>query len=164
MTTIKNVRQFTVPRNLRTDEKLPTAVEILEETLEHAFPDVEPGVRPYGSRVLVQIKNGAGTTKAGLWVNDGLVQTENDNTQVAKVVKLGIGAFRSRSDLSPWPELDRGDCPKVGDFVRIPLHTNTQNAWTVPVPGKDYRVTFTLVDDLQILGEQPDPFYIRAFL
>ena len=44
MTTIKNVKQFSVPRNLRTDEKLPTAGDLLEETLEHAFPDVEPGV------------------------------------------------------------------------------------------------------------------------
>src|SRR5882757_10453716 len=92
--------------------KLPTAGDLLEESLEHAFPDVDPGVRPYGCRVLVQIKNGATTTKSGLQVTRDTVLTENDNTQVAKVVKLGIGAFRSRSDLSPWPELDRGDCPK----------------------------------------------------
>lgn len=152
----------------KSDEKarvaLPTSAELLEETLEHAFPDVEPGVRPYAHRVLVQLKNGASTTKQGILVNQGTVQTENDNTQVAKVIRMGIGAYRDRATLEPWPELERGDCPKVGDFVRIPLHTNSQNTWTVPVPGKDYRVTFTLVDDLQILGEQPDPFYIRAFL
>lgn len=143
---------------------LPTAGDLLEETLEHAFPVVDPGVRPFGCRVLVQLKNGATTTKGGIMVHQETVRTENDNTQVAKVIKLGIGAFRSRVDLTPWPELERGDCARIGDFVRIPLHTNSQNTWTVPVPGKDYRVTFTLVDDLQILGEQPDPFYIRAFL
>lgn len=144
--------------------KLPTIGSLLKETLEHAFPEVDPGVRPYGQRVLVQLKNGATTTESGLQVTRDTVQTENDTTQVAKVIRLGIGAFRSRSDLKPWPELEAGDCPKVGDFVRIPMHTNSQNTWTVPAPGKDYRVTFTLIDDLNILGEQPDPFYIRAFL
>lgn len=143
-------------------QSVETVGSLLEETLDIAFPEVDPGVRPYGNRVLVQLKNGATTTKGGILVNRETVQTENDNTQVAKVIKLGIGAFKSRVDLTPWPEFD--DCAKVGDFVRIPLHTNSQNTWTVPVPGKDFRVTFTLVDDLQLLGEQPDPFYIRAFL
>lgn len=156
MTTVSKLK---VPKS---HMALPTAAELLEETLEHAFPDVEPGVKPYSQRVLVQLKNGATTTKAGLQVDRGTVQTENDNTQVAKVIRLGIGAFKDRATLQPWPEFD--DCAKVGDFVRIPLHTNSQNTWTVPVPGKDYRVTFTLIDDLLLLGEQPDPFYIRAFL
>lgn len=156
MTSLTHLR---IPKS---DGKHATSASLLQETLEEAFPEVEPGVRPYSHRVLVQIKNGATTTKAGIQVHRETVTTEHDNTQVAKVIRLGIGAYRDRATLEPWPEFD--DLPKVGTFVRIPLHTNSQNAWTVPVPGKDYRVTFTLVDDLQILGEQPDPFYIRAFL
>lgn len=129
------------------------------ETLESAFPDVKPGVRPYGSRVLVQLKLAVTETESGLTVGDSATQTEHDNTKVAKVIDFGPGAFRSRETLELWPE---GEWCKRGTFVRIPLHTNSQNSWTVPYEGG--RVSFALVDDLQLLGEQPDPFYIKAWL
>lgn len=134
-------------------------VSILSETLESAFPSVNPGVRPYGQRVLVQLKSSALTTKAGIILSEDATQTEFDNTKVAKVIAIGDGAFKNRDTLAPWPE---GSWAKVGDFVRIPLHTNTQNAWTVQ--HKDKRIGFAMIDDLQLLGEQPDPFYIKSFL
>lgn len=134
-------------------------VSFLAETLESAFPVVDPGVKPYGNRILVQLKGSATKTNAGLILNDSATQTEFDNTKVAKVVGIGPVAFRNRETLAPWPE---GDWCTVGTFVRIPLHTNSQNAWTVPY--EDTRVGFALIDDLQLLGEQPDPFYIKAFL
>lgn len=124
-----------------------------------AFPDVDPGVRPYGQRVLVQLKLSARKTEAGLLVGEDATQTDQDNTKVAKVIAIGPLAFRNRETQAPWPE---GNWANPGDFVRIPLHTNTQNAWTVPY--KDSRVGFALIDDLQLLGEQPDPFYIKAWL
>lgn len=148
--------------NLR-DMRLQSRAEILDETLESAFPDVEPGVRPYGSRVLVQLKASARKTKGGLLIGDSDAITDEDNTQVAKVIRVGIGAYCDRAALKRWPEYD--DMPQAGAFVRIPLYSNTANSWTVAHPtDKEMRVKFTLIDDLQIQGEQPDPFYIRAFL
>lgn len=138
--------------------KLKT-VRFVGQDKESAFPDVDPGVRPYGQRVLVQIKQGVRKTEGGLFVGEDAAATDSDNTKVAKVIALGPVAFRNRETLQPWPE---GNWANPGDFVRIPLHTNTQNAWTVPY--KDGRVGFTMIDDLQLLGEQPDPFYIKAFL
>lgn len=138
-------------------------VKFQDETIDGCFPDVNPGVRPYGSRVLVQLKLAATKTEGGLVIGDEASATESDNTKVARVHSIGAVAFRNRETLQPWPE---GDWAKPGDFVRIPLHTNTQNAWSVPaiVGGEKVRVNFALVDDLQLLGEQPDPFYIKAWL
>lgn len=135
------------------------AVKFQDETIDGAFPSVEPGVKPYGSRILVQLKRSATKTEAGIIVGDEATQTEFDNTKVALVIAMGPLAFRNRETRELWPE---GEWAKVGDFVRIPLHTNTQNAWTVQ--HKNERIGFALIDDLQLLGEQPDPFYIKAFL
>lgn len=134
---------------------------ILAESLENAFPDVDPGVKPLGQGVLVQIKNNAVRTNAGLILDQSSAQTEFDNTQVAKVIALGPVAYCNRETLKVWPE---GHWCKVGDYVRIPLHTQAQRSWSLPVPGKDFRTTFTIIDDLQVVGIQADPFYIRAFL
>jgi 3D (Asp-Asp-Asp) domain-containing protein len=140
--------------------KIPQpSVKFQDETIEGAFPKVDPGVIPYGSRVLVQLKQAASKTEGGIIIGDGATQTEFDNTKVARVVAVGPVAFRNRETLDLWPEKEW--CTP-GTFVRIPLHTNTQNAWTVPY--KDGRVGFALIDDLQLLGEQPDPFYIKAWL
>lgn len=134
-------------------------VSILAESPESAFPKVNPGVKPYGHRVLVQLKSSALKTVGGIILGEDATQTEFDNTKVAKVVAIGPGAFRSRDTNQLWPE---GAWAGIGDYVRIPLHTNSQNSWTVQ--HDDVRIGFAIIDDLQLLGEQPDPFYIKAFL
>lgn len=138
--------------------KLKT-VKFIGDDKATAFPDVDPGVRPYGHRILVQLKQSARKTEAGLLVGEDATQTDQDNTKVAKVISVGPVAFHNRETLEPWPE---GNWANPGDFVRIPLHTNAQNSWTVPY--KNGRISFTIIDDLQLLGEQPDPFYIKAWL
>lgn len=142
-----------------TDLSKMKTVKFVGEDKETAFPAVPPGVRPYGQRVLVQMKRSVLKTEGGIVLGQDTTQTEDDNTKVAKVIALGALAFHNRETLQPWPE---GNWANPGDFVRIPLHTNAQNSWTVPF--KDGHVVFALIDDLQLLGEQPDPFYIRAFL
>ncbi len=132
-----------------------------EETLEYAFPVVKPGVRPLGSLILVQLKHSATKTEGGIELLKDTIQTENDTTQVAKVIAHGPLAYHNRETLKPWPE---GEWTKPGDFIRIPIYTQNQRSWTVDVPGKDYRVAFTLVDDLVICGIQDDPFYPRGYL
>lgn len=133
---------------------------LVVETLETAFPVVDPGVLPSGHRVLVQIKNAARKTQAGLHIVEDVVSAEFDNTQVAKVIALGPVAYKSRESLDGWPE---GPWCKPGDFIRMPKHTNNQNTWSVQTQGGD-QVTFTCIDDLSVIGVQEDPFYVKAFL
>ena len=37
-----------------------------EETMKEAFPDVDPGIQPFGSRVLVQIRTAKTKTSGGI--------------------------------------------------------------------------------------------------
>lgn len=142
-----------------TNLKLPSSAEsILDQTLRDAFPEIDPGVKPFGSLVLVQIKSAARRTKAGLILNDSDVETEHDNTQTAKVLALGPGAFRNRDTLAPWPE---GDWVKPGMFVRVPKYGGDR--WRRP--SENGSVVFSLYEDLHIKGEITiDPLSMRAFL
>jgi len=153
MTSLKNVKQFSVPVNAWADEKLSAA-----------FPSIEPGERPLGSLVLLQVRQAMttyGDAKLVLTKND--IETEFDNTQVAKVLALGAVAYCSRETLVPWPE---GAWVKVGDYVRISQHNGKR--WTKAVPGTrgnsvEDRVTFVLIDDLHIASVIDDPMAVKAF-
>ena len=130
---------------------------IVEQTVEQAFPEVEPGVIPCGSLVLLQLKLSPTKTRGGIVLLKDAVDTETDTTQVAKVVAVGPLAFHNRETQKLWPE---GAWAKVGDFVRVAKYGGDR--WQVPF--KDELVTFVLMDDLTIKGIQPDPFYIKAYL
>ena len=132
-----------------------------QEDLGYAFPDVNPGVKPFGSGIVIQLKNGAEKTEGGILVGAGATQTDNDTTQVGKVIALGPVCFCNRETGKQWIE---GAWCKEGDFVRIPLHLGSARSWRIAVPGKDYFAVFTIIDDLQLAGLQADPFYIRSYL
>lgn len=130
----------------------------LMQTMEQAFPDVDPGVQPVGSRVLVQIKSAAAKTESGLLLTTDTVETEHDNTQTAKLIAVGPGAFRNRETLELWPE---GEWAKPGDFVRVPKYGKEQ--WRRP--GPDGSVAFAMFEDLQIVGIVTiNPLDTQAFL
>lgn len=98
--------------------KLKTS-QILEQTLDEAFPDVDPQNKPLGSLVLLQIKAAATKTKSGLLLSQTAVETEADNTRIAKVRAIGPLAYHNRETMAPWPE---GAWCAVGDYVRIGLY------------------------------------------
>src|SRR5271166_2556583 len=136
---------------------------ILDQTLEDAFPAVEPGETPCGSLLLIQIKKPAFKTKAGLELTGSDQATEFDNTQVAKVLAMGPLAFHSRDTQKLWPE---GRWVKVGEYIRVSQHN--AKTWTVPMPGTrgatlQDRVTFGYLDDLLIQGIVKDPLATKAF-
>ena len=89
---------------------------IYENALAEAFPAVEAGIQPFGSRVLVQIRTPKSTSAGGIILSTDTKDTEKWNTQVAKVVSIGPVAFKNRTTLEAWPE---GDWCQVGDFVRV---------------------------------------------
>ena len=142
------------------------AKEIYENALAEAFPAVDAGVRPFGSRVLVQIRTPRKVSKGGIIFSTGDQDTEKWNTQVAKIVALGPVAFKNRTTLEGWPE---GEWCSIGQFVRVPKYGGDR--WEVPVPGPkgvkgdDVSAMFVLFNDLDLLGGvSVDPLSVKAFI
>jgi co-chaperonin GroES (HSP10) len=133
------------------------------ESIDEAFPQVDPGHGVFGDRLLVQLrvtKDGA-KTKGGIHLLRETIETENDNTQIAKVIALGPVAFKNRDTLEPWGE---GSWAKVGDFVRAPKYGGDR--FQVPVPGRhgEYAV-FAYFKDGDLLGPiTGDPLEIIAYI
>lgn len=140
-----------------------SAASMLAQSLEMAFPDVDPNETPLGSKVLLQIKQPATKTRAGLVLSSYDIETEFDNTQVAKVLAVGAVAFRNRSTLEPWPE---GAWFTVGQYVRVSQHDGRR--WTRPIPGTkgvgvEERVTFVLMEELHVNSVVHDPLAAKGF-
>jgi len=105
-------------------------VEFAYDSIEDAFPIAEPGRKPFGNNVLVQVRQPKTRTKGGLILSQDARSTEHYNTRVAKIVDVGPLCFSSthttfdadgkpRSHNVPWPE---GPWFKVGNFVEIPQY------------------------------------------
>ena len=130
-----------------------------ENALEEAFPAVEAGIQPFGSRVLVQIRNPKQRTASGIIIDAGSKDTEKWNTQVAKVISLGPLAFKNRNSMESWPE---GAWCQAGDFVRVAKYGGDR--WEVPYGNHDTAL-FVIFNDLDIIGRVTgDPLAIRAFI
>lgn len=130
-----------------------------ENALDEAFPAVNAGVRPYGSRVLVQIRSPKKKSAGGIIIDTGSRDTEKWNTQIAKVIAIGPLAFHNRDTMQPWPE---GAWAKVGDYIRVAKYGGDR--WEVPLEDNEAAL-FVMFNDLDLLGEViGDPLAIRAFI
>lgn len=124
-----------------------------------AFPPVDPGVQPFGSRVLCQIRRAKTKTKGGIILAGETRDTETWNTQVAKVITMGPLAFHNRNTMEPWPE---GAWVNVGDFVRAPKYGGDR--WSVRTEDGE-EILFVIFNDLDLLGKiTGDPLAMKAFL
>jgi len=135
--------------------KLPSLSEI-----DEAFPNVNFGISPTGSRVLVQIRRPK--TKIGsIILSDYTKDAEQDNTQVAKVVSVGPLAFRNRNTMEPWPE---GAWYTKDDFVFVSKYGGAR--WRREIPGtKGEKVEFVIFNDLDIVGiVDGDPLAVQAYI
>lgn len=129
-----------------------------EDALGEAFPAVDAGVQPFGSRVLVQIRTPKKKVGSILLVQD-TKDTEKWNTQVAKVISMGSLAYKNRNTQELWPE---GQWCQPGDFVRVPKYGGDR--WEVPL-NKDENAMFVIFNDLDIIGKvTSDPLAIKAFI
>ena len=129
------------------------------DALIEAFPDADPGIIPFGSRVLVQIRTPKTKTASGIIIDNGSRDTEKWNTQVARVVSVGALAFKNRNTMDSWPE---GSWCGPGDYVRVPKYGGDR--WEVPLAGGDSAL-FVIFNDLDIIGQvMGDPLAIRAFI
>lgn len=129
------------------------------DSLEEAFPTVDPGVKPFGSRVLVQIRVPKEKTKGGIILTSETRETDAWNTQVAKVLDMGQLAFKNRNTMQRWPE---GDWCEVGQFVRVPKYGGDR--WSVrDKDGND--VIVVIFNDLDLIGlVTGDPLSVKAFI
>lgn len=129
-----------------------------------AFPSVDPGAKPLGGRVMVQVRRSKKrTTKAGIVLVEETKETEKWNTQIAKVVAVGSLAFRKRDSMEPWPE---GSWCEVGDFIRVPKWGGDR--WEVKVPGEDQNedpALFMIINDHEVIAKiTGNPLETKAFL
>ena len=128
-------------------------------SLDEAFPAIDPGVQPFGSRILCQIRLAKTKTAGGIILTGDTKDTETWNTQVAKVVSVGDLAFKNRNTQAPWPE---GSWCGVGDFVRVPKYGGDK--WTVRI-DEDQEVIFVIFNDLDLVGKiTGDPLAMKAFV
>lgn len=131
------------------------------DSIDEAFPPCDPGVRPSGSRVIVQVRTPKLKTAGGLILTHDVRETELYNTQVGKVRALGPVAFRDRKTLEIWPE---GEWFGVGDFVRTPRYGGDR--WTVRYgPEEHEEAVMITFNDLDFIGViTGDPLQMKAFL
>ena len=130
-----------------------------EDAMKEAFPAVEAGIRPFGSRVLVQIRTPKKKSSGGIILSNDTQDTEKWNTQIAKVISLGPLSFKNRNTMDSWPE---GDWCTVGEFVRVAKYGGDR--WEVTDPDGEVAL-FVIFNDLDILGQVVgDPLAIKAFI
>lgn len=144
--------------------KMNEPVASNEAELAWAFPSVDPGAKPLGGRILVQLRRTKKkTTSAGILLVEETKETEKWNNMVAKVIEIGPLAFRNRDTMQPWPE---GSWCEVGDYLRVPKWGGDR--WEVKVPGDDDLedpALFMILNDHEIIAKVVgDPLQMRAFL
>ena len=128
-----------------------------ENAMAEAFPAVDAGIQPFGSRVLIQIRTPKKKTSGGIILDIGTQDTEKWNTQIGKVISLVPLAFKNRNDMTAWPE---GAWCQAGEFVRVAKYGGDR--WEVKVPDTDESAMFVIFNDLDIIGE--DKAFTRVTL
>lgn len=133
-------------------------VAILGQSLEEAFPVVDPNYKPFGSRVLVQIRSPHHKTKSGIVLAQETKENIQGNTQVAKVISIGPLAYCNRNTGERWPE---GAWAQGGEFVRVPKYGG--DTFEVKIDQSEVAI-FRVFNDLDISGSIPDPLSVIAYV
>ena len=116
--------------------------------LQEAFPEVNPGVVPLGTRVLVQLRTVRNRTASGIVLVDDTKTFNKVNTQLGKMLFIGPLAFRNRNTGEPWPE---GQWAEPGELVRIPKFGGDR--FERQIPGSEDRALFCIFADHEIIAK-----------
>jgi len=135
-----------------------------EADLAWAFPSVDPGAKPLGGRILVQLRRTKQkTTSAGIILVEETKETEKWQNMVAKVLDIGPLAFKHRDTMQPWPE---GSWIEIGEYIRVPKWGGDR--WEVRVPGADDHedpALFMVLNDHEVIAKLTgDPLAMKAFI
>lgn len=120
------------------------------DSLEQAFPFADPGLKPFGSDVLIQLKTPPTHSAGGIALVEESRETDQWNMQVGKTIALGPVCFCNRETLNPWPE---GAWCKVGEYVRVPKYGGDR--WWVDAEDGSGKALFVLFNDLDLKGLVP---------
>lgn len=136
-----------------------TGIDASGFDMEQLWPEVDPQFKPFGARLLIQIRRVVTTTKSGLILVSESKDTEAWNMQVGKIISMGPLAFKNRKSAEDWPE---GMWAKVGDFVRFPRWGGDR----ITVKMKDGEpVVILILNDHDLLGAyQGDPREVHTFI
>ena len=122
--------------------------------LEEAFPDVAPGVKPLGARVLVQLRTVRAKTVSGIVLVDDTRDFNKANTQLGKVIATGPIAFCNRETGKTWNE---GVWAEPGEFVRIPKYGGDR--FQRKIPGAEETAVFCIFSDHELIARvDPEAF------
>jgi co-chaperonin GroES (HSP10) len=153
---------------MKIETNIPAATP---EEMARAFPDIDPGFEPFGSRVIVQLRSPKLKTAGGVHLADEVIETEMWNTQIGKIRAIGPLAFKNREHMTDWPE---GAWASIGDYVRIPKFN--QDKWFMDYAtkikgfgGVEFdgveRVLFMLINDLDLLAKKTgNPLEVKAYI
>jgi len=139
--------------------------EALKESAEltWAFPSVDPGAKPLGGRILVQLRRTKKKTSgSGIILVEETKETEKWQNMVAKVIHIGPLAFKHRDTMQSWPE---GSWCEPGDFIRVPKWGGDR--WEVAVPNEpdEDPALFAVFNDHEMIAKVTgDPLTMKAYL
>ena len=141
-----------------------STVDSQESELAWAFPSVDPGAKPLGGRILVQLRRTKKkATSAGIILVEETKETEKWQNMVAKVIEIGPLAFKHRDTMQAWPE---GSLCSEGEYIRVPKWGGDR--WEVKVPGEDDLedpALFMVLNDHEIIAKLTgDPLAMKAFI
>jgi co-chaperonin GroES (HSP10) len=129
-----------------------------------AFPSVQPGAKPLGGRILVQLRRTKKkATSAGIILIEETKEAEKWNNMVARVIEIGPLAFKHRETMLPWPE---GSWCVAGDYIRVPKWGGDR--WEVKVPGEDSMedpALFMILNDHEVIAKVTgSPLEMHSFI
>jgi len=132
------------------------------QELAWAFPDANPGMRPFGGRVIVQLRGIKKKTGRIVLVEE-TKENEKWNNMIGKVVAVGPLAYKNRDTMQAWPE---GSWAGVGDFVRVPKWGGDR--WEIKIPNddpdEDPVLFMTLNDHELIAAVTGNPLSFKAYV
>lgn len=149
--------------SLATVNPYSTGLDASGWSLEELWPQIDPQFRPYGSKILVQLRRVILQSRGGIELIKSTGETEAWNMQVGKIIALGPLAFKNRKTFEEWPE---GTWAKLGDYVRFPRWGGDRI--TVETPEgvlKGEPIVVLVMNDSDLMGEYTgDPRVVKAFL
>lgn len=127
---------------------------ISASNLEEAFPEIDPGVYPLGTRVLVQLRTVREKTTGGIILHSDTKDFNKATTQLGRVIRTGPIAFRNRESGKLWPE---GVWAQPGDYIRLPKWGGDR--FDRKIPGTEDTATFCIFQDHEIIARvEPSAF------
>jgi co-chaperonin GroES (HSP10) len=130
-----------------------------DEDVKEAFPLVDPCFRPYGGRVVVQMRLPKKKLSSGIILPEDSRDTERAQTPIGIIRAIGPLAFKNRDTMESWPE---GTWAKVGDFVRVPRWTGDRFEKRL---DDDTVVEFFIMNDHELIGAvEGNPLDVKAYV